>query len=85
VSSYSVEWNREAEDELAQIWLRATNRTRINVAQVAIDCLLETDPHGNGIYLSEGLYQLSVPPLRVFYEIIESEKQVNVTDVFQII
>ena len=41
---YTVEWLPIAEDQLAGIWLKATDRNAVSAAVHAIDALLERDP-----------------------------------------
>jgi hypothetical protein len=53
------------------------------MADRRIQELLARDPL-SGQYLSEGLWVLKVPPLRVNYEVMQSALEVKVTDVFHI-
>jgi plasmid stabilization system protein ParE len=79
MNPYTVEWLPQAEDELADIWLRAADRAAVTTAQAQVDRLLARDPQGNGRYLSEGLYQIDYSPLVVSYTIDDSGRRVEVT------
>jgi hypothetical protein len=85
MNSHTVEWLDAAEDELTRIWLRAANRAAVTAAQHQADQLLARNPHGNGRYLSEGLYQIDCPPLAISYTIDDSRHRVEVTWVREII
>jgi hypothetical protein len=76
---YTVEWLPAAEDELARIWNQPSRRPGVTAAQAHADQLLSRDPVGNGQHLSEGLYQISVPPLTLSYTIDELGQLVEVT------
>lgn len=76
---YDVDWMPPAERDLANLWLRAGDRAAVTGAQHKIDAILAADPF-RGRLLSEGLYVLRVPPLTVYYEILEKEQIVKVTD-----
>jgi hypothetical protein len=79
LNPFTVDWEPEASDELALLWMQATNRRSVTDAQAAADRLLMADPEGNGRLLSEGLYLLLIPPLGVFYEIDLDHRHVKVT------
>jgi len=46
--SYTVIWKPAAEDELAQIWTEAADRTAVATAANRIDQLLKSHPHDQG-------------------------------------
>jgi mRNA-degrading endonuclease RelE of RelBE toxin-antitoxin system len=81
MNSFAVEWAASAEDELALLWMQAADRQAVNAAQVRADQLLAADPVGNGHPLSEGLYRLTVPPLKLIYTIDEQNRRVEVAAV----
>ena len=60
---YTVTWHREAEDELTELWLVATDRNEITAAVRAIDVALATDASEKGETVAEGLRYLFAPPL----------------------
>ena len=76
---YRVEWGADARDTLAEIWLAASDRAAVTRAQHQIDQVLTTFP-ASGEPLSEGIYVVEIPPLRVYYEIDAENLLVTVTN-----
>jgi hypothetical protein len=66
--SYAVEWSRDAINQLAELWLSATDREAITRAQAEIDAALSSRPHGGAVHVSEGLYRLRAKPIQVMFE-----------------
>jgi hypothetical protein len=76
---FTVDWNSDAEDELARVWMQASDPAAVNRAEVEADRLLAGDPIRNGQELSEGLYCIHVPPLIVNYTVDVARRHVEVT------
>jgi hypothetical protein len=76
--NYRVRWSRVAVAALATFWMRATDREAGTRAQAEIDRLLRSDPLVNGTHLSEGLYAISVHPLRAHFEVSTADKRVRI-------
>ena len=76
--NFFVDWTDEGLAALAHVWTVATNRKAVNIAQAKIDRLLAGNPINNGFILSEDLYAIQVHPLRVYYEVFESDHVVEV-------
>ena len=55
MNHFVVEWDSAAEDELARIWLRASDPLAVTSSQAQADRLLIRDPIRYGRHLSEGL------------------------------
>lgn len=81
--SFTVDWNSEADDGLADVWTDAPNQAEVTRAAATVDQLLALDPLGLGEYLSEGLWRLRVPPLVVHYIIDLTRRHVEVTHAAQ--
>ena len=81
MNPFAVEGEASAEDELALLWMKAADRQAVNAAQVRADQLLAANLIGNGRHLSEGLYQLTVPPLKLSYTVDEGNRRVEVISV----
>jgi len=81
MAAYTVVWLREAEDQLAEIWLDAQNRQAVTSAQARIDAALASEPARKGMELSEGLRRLIDPPLKAYFEVDEGSHRVQVTAV----
>lgn len=78
--SYDVQYEPEAEDELLEVWLNASDRSSVTRASDTVDRLLEADPY-QGEHRSEALYRLRVPPLVVYYKIDQAKLTVRVNNV----
>jgi plasmid stabilization system protein ParE len=79
---YAVDWTPDARSQLATLWLRhVATRRAITAAQATIDRLLASNPLGNGVAVSEGLYAVIAHPLRVQYEISEADRAVTVVSI----
>lgn len=78
MDQFRVEWEPAAEDELARIWLDATDPPAITKAQAQADQLLARDPVKYGRHLSEGLYSIQIPPLVLTYAIDLMDRTVEV-------
>ncbi|MCI0458140.1 MAG: hypothetical protein L0Z62_14345 [Gemmataceae bacterium] len=79
--SYSVDWEDDALDTLATIWMHSSDRGAVTSAQAAIDRLLAADPRKHGIPLSEGLFAIEVHPLRAQFEMDDAASAVKVVSV----
>lgn len=65
---FTVVWSPVAQDQLAEIWVRATDRAAITQASHRIDQLLRVDPHLLG-FPWYGDRLITVLPLRVIVSI----------------
>jgi hypothetical protein len=83
MSPFTVEWDPDAEIELARIWLHAGDPGAVTQAQAQINQLLARHPSGHGQPLSEGLWRIEVPPLVANYTIDDAGQHVQVTWVRQ--
>jgi hypothetical protein len=80
--SYTVVWIREAEDELAALWLDAADRTLITDAVCEIDGDLAIDPIAVGEsrqYMQRVAYHL---PIGIRFEILPADRLVKVLAVW---
>lgn len=77
---FDVRWTPESEEALAEICLRAADRSAVTRAEHAIAKFFTTSPQA-GKHLSEGLYSIRVAPLVVYYEVQAGDQIVNVTQV----
>jgi hypothetical protein len=75
---YTVTWHHEAEDELTELWLVATDRNEITAAVRAIDVALGKDASEKGETVAEGLRSLIAPPLRILFAIREHDRVAQV-------
>ncbi len=84
MNAYFVDWPTDILPDLADVWLRAPDRRAVTNAEARIDKLLADNPIGNGRHLSEGLYQLRVPPLCVTYTVDVAQHRVEINSVYAI-
>lgn len=75
---YTVVWPKGAEDELAELWIGASDRDAITAAANSIDLELSEDSTAKGTEVSEGLRALFAPPLRVLFAVREDDRVVEV-------
>ena len=66
---------------MAEIWLKATDRTGITSAANAIDVALAIDADEKGAEIREALRVLVVPPLRALFSIRKADRIAEVDKV----
>jgi hypothetical protein len=81
MNPYTVEWLPGAEQELADIWLAAPDRSAVTRAEATITRLLARDPLHSGVEVAEGLRKLIVDPLMLFYSVQQANRKVEVSKV----
>jgi hypothetical protein len=74
---FTVVWSLIAEDQLAELWVNATDRNAVTLAQHQIDQLLRVDPDTQGAAFF-GDRILVVAPLTVVFSINVMDMQVVV-------
>jgi hypothetical protein len=60
---YTVTWTGSADQELADLWIRSSDRNAISLAAFEIDRILRIDAHLKGNEVSEGLRAINLAPL----------------------
>jgi hypothetical protein len=81
MKAFTVEWDHAAESRLALLYMNVGDPNTLWPAQYRADRTLEQRPRQAGKELSEGLWQIVEPPLKIFYEIDDAKKLVIVTHV----
>jgi mRNA-degrading endonuclease RelE of RelBE toxin-antitoxin system len=81
---YTVVWAPEPQNELAELWLVASDRAAVAQAADEIDDRLATSPISKGVELSEGLRRFRYAPLQVLYVVRTDDRVVEVTAVKRI-
>lgn len=81
--TYTVEWLREAEDELTTIWLNTKDRAAVTAAANVIDARLRTDPDDLGESRPEGRRILFCKPLGVLFRVRKDQRLVLVGHVWE--
>ena len=79
---FQVLWNRNAENDLADLWLQATDRSAITQSAREIETLLEINPLecGESREFTERR-ALFNPPLAVIYHVVPDDFLVVITRV----
>lgn len=80
MTRYTVVWHQAALDELARLWIDASDRTAVTLAASAIDRHLAVDASEKGIAVPDHLRQLTVPPLHVLFAVSELDRMVRILD-----
>jgi hypothetical protein len=75
---YIVAWRKEAENQLAALWIRALNKTAIADYIHQIEKILERDPHEQGESRNENTRLAFFRPLAVRYAVDDEAKLVTV-------
>lgn len=81
--TWDVEWLPDAEQELAAIWLQATDRQAVTAAADAIDRRLSRDPEQEGESRSQDVRVTFEKPLGVLFHVSVDERRVKVVHVWQ--
>ena len=81
---FEVRWVDAATNELAEIWIRSSDRKAINDAANVIDRLLRSDPQDVGESRDDSERIAFVPPLVVRFQVSEDDRLVLVLDVVHI-
>jgi hypothetical protein len=82
---YSVTWKADAENELAEVWLRALDRPSVTRAGDEIDRLLAADPTRQGESRAGTMRIMFVDPLGVIFHVSEQDLMVTVVRVWSVI
>jgi hypothetical protein len=78
MNRYTVTWREEAEAELIELWLAASDRSEITAAVRIIDQALAIDPETKGNAVAEGLMSYIAPPIRVLFVVQTEDRTVDI-------
>ena len=81
--SYKVTWRPSAEQQLAGLWVNASDQNDVGAAADRIDDLLERGPLGVGAIRFGASRTLLVPPLVVYYDMDQNAREVLVWAVWR--
>jgi len=79
---FTVVWVPLAEQKLARLWLRASDRSAVSKAAYEIDAFLKTSPLSAGEARSSDQRLLHAAPLAVRYSVSPDDRLVKVVDVW---
>jgi hypothetical protein len=63
MTRYMVVWHGSAQDELADLWIKAPDRNGVTSAAHLIDVELSQDAATKGVVVAEGLLAFFAPPM----------------------
>ncbi len=75
---FTVVWTPAAEQNLAALWLQASDRNMLAMASNTIDALLRQDPQTRGDPCFDTVRELIIPPLGVDFDVQEPDRMVYV-------
>ena len=78
MTRFTVVWVQSALDDLAEIWLEASDRNSVSKSADDIDRELAQDAPEKGNELREGLRSLLAPPLKVIFSVREPDRVAEV-------
>lgn len=78
---YTVVWHRRAEDDLAEIWLTASDRDAVTAAAGQADTMLSEDPELRGTRISPRAFELYLAPLYFMYQVSQPDRLVRIFSV----
>lgn len=73
---YSVFWKKQAEDQLAEIWMTSQDRAAVSAAADGLGRMLKTDPEQLGESRFGTRRIMFIPPLRVAFRVDEDDRTV---------
>jgi len=78
---YTVVWTTTAENELAQIWLDASDRQQVSDAANRLERELKRDPIRSSTIRSDYFREMYLQPLVVRFNISEDDRRVTVVSI----
>jgi hypothetical protein len=64
MTRYTVVWHVDAQNQLAQCWMNAADRSGVTQSADAVDAILAWDPLTKGTAVEGELQELILPPLQ---------------------
>ncbi|QDS98889.1 hypothetical protein [Adhaeretor mobilis] len=74
----------EATDDLASLWMDATDRDAVSAASDHVESQLADDPFTQSANLGGNLWMYEAPPLRYFYKPSIADRMVTILSVVRI-
>jgi mRNA-degrading endonuclease RelE of RelBE toxin-antitoxin system len=81
MTRYTVVWHADAQEQLADIWLRAHDRQLVTRSANVIDDFLGHEAASQGTMVHDDLRELVIGPLRVTFSVSEPDRMVRVVAV----
>lgn len=80
MTRFTVVWDPAIENQLAELWIRRSDRYAISRAADRIDLELSTDAEDKGHPVGDRLRVLLVTPLDVLFEVLPDDRMVRIVD-----
>jgi hypothetical protein len=74
MNRFTVVWPEGSQDDLAEIWINARDRSAVTAAAQFIDIELSYEAPTKGVQLVEGLRAFFSPPLRILFTVDEGDR-----------
>jgi hypothetical protein len=84
MTRFTVVWHEDAQEELAEVWINARDRSGVTAAAHHIDVELSQDATTKGVEVSEGLRAFFAPPLRILFMVDEGDRITEIVRVRRI-
>lgn len=81
MTRYTVVWHSDAQDQLANCWMKAADRSSVAQAADAVDAILAWDAPTKGTAVEGDLRELIMPPLQLLFGVSEPDRLVRVVNV----
>lgn len=81
MTRYTVVWHTDAQDQLATIWIQASDQNAVTLAADTIDRELADGPATKGRPVGDRLRCLRESPLEVLFEVVEMDRLARVVGV----
>jgi hypothetical protein len=81
--NYTVTWRPSAEQQLAQLWLSASDRDAVRAAADHMDAVLQRDPLSEGEARAGNTRIFIAPPLAGYYDVHPPPREVFVWAVWR--
>ena len=82
--NYRVRWRTAAKRQLADIWVRASDRAAVTAVSDSVDLILARNPHAQGESRSGNRRVWIVEPLVLFYDVDDKRGIETVVAVTQV-
>lgn len=79
---FTVVWDPEVHDDLADLWMNAENRDEIRLAADTIDVMLVEDANRKGLPFTGGGRVLACYPVAVTFSVSIDDRSVRITEVW---
>lgn len=84
MTRFTVVWHSDVKNELAELWMAASDRRALSAAADRLDRELAVDPQRKGRPVGDQLRVLTEPPLEILFDVSEPDRLVKIVAVASI-